>query len=164
MGMATQARVINEPVKQPQAVRSSPNPDRLGKQNLVPRTPPLAYDISARCVQFVASPGRTHELQVSLPARIHAAFDLVPAFAGCMVMISDQEARLVTVVTLWSGHERARHCNENSPSLKQLLSPFVDHWLRSESHFAHFSMLSPLDRQFQQNYQPADGISTLNAR
>jgi hypothetical protein len=162
--MATQARVINEPPNQPPVVRSSTSPDPLGKQNLVPRTPVPAYDISARCVQFVALPGRTHKLQASLPARIHAAFDLVPAFAGCMVMISDQEARLVTVVTLWSGKERARHCNENCDCLKQLIAPFVDHWLRSESHLAHFAMLSPMDRKLQQNYQLPDGVSTLNPR
>lgn len=162
--MATQARVINEPVNQPLVVRSSANPEAMERPNLVPRTPARAYDISARSVQFVASPERTRELQAALPARIHAAFDLVPAFAGCMVMISDQEARLVTVVTLWGGRERARHCNENSDCLKKLLSPFVDHWLRSENHLAHFSMLSPLDRKFQQNYQPSDGISRLNPR
>ena len=158
--MAAQATVLNEPVNQPPVVRSSGSPEPLRKQHLLPRSAAQAYDISAQSVQFVAAPGQTHELQSALPARIRAAFDLVPAFAGCMVMVSDHEARLVTVVTLWNGKERARHCYENAPCLKQLLTPFVDRWLRSESHKAHFSMLSPIARKFQEIHPPSDVVST----
>lgn len=67
-----------------------------------------------------------------------------------MVMVSDHEARLVTVVTLWTGKERAHNCTESAARVKRLLSPFVDNWLRSDTHLANFSMLTPLERKFQE--------------
>jgi hypothetical protein len=67
-----------------------------------------------------------------------------------MVMISDQEARLVTVVTLWTGKERAHHCSDNAAFVKTLVSPFVDRWLPSDTQLADFSLLSPLERKFQE--------------
>jgi len=41
----------------------------------------------------------------AIPAAIADALRDVTGFAGCLVMISDQEARLVTVVTLWAGDD-----------------------------------------------------------
>lgn len=115
-----------------------------------------AFDISAQSVQFVASPGQTGKLQSVLPDAIRNTFRLVPAFAGCMVMVSDQEARRVTIVTLWKGKERARHCSENVEQIRMLLFPYVDHWLRSENHVAHFSTSSPVENT-------ANSCSTVNA-
>ena len=120
-----------------------------------------SYDVSAHTVKFVASPGKTQKLQSVLPATIREALRCASGFAGCMVMISDQEARLVTVVTLWTGKERARHCSENASRVKTLLSPYVDDWLRSENHLAHFSMLSPRERKFQECCS-SEGAPTLN--
>ena len=131
-----------------------------------PRNPSLhsaaqSYDLCAHTVQFVASPGKTQKLQSILPHSIREALRLKPGFAGCMVMISDQEARLVTVVTLWTGKERSSHCSENAGALKNLLFPYVDNWLRSDNHLAHFSMLSQIERNFQECCS-SEGISTLN--
>jgi hypothetical protein len=122
---------------------------------------PQSYDISVHTVKFVASPGKTQKLQSVLPVTIREVLRCAAGFAGCMVMISDQEARLVTVVTLWTGKERARHCIENASRVKVLLSPYVDDWLKSENHLAHFSLLSPLERQFQECCSSA-ALSTLN--
>ena len=36
----------------------------------------------------------------------------VIGFAGCLVMISGQEARLATVVTFWDGDDRVQWCGE----------------------------------------------------
>ena len=137
-------------------------PERYGKEGSLPAaiTNPnaiaQAFDISAQSVQFVASPGQTRKLQSVLPDAIRNAFRLVPAFAGCMVMVSDQEARRVTIVTLWKGKERARHCSENAEQTRMLLFPYVDHWLRSENHVAHFSTSSPAENT-------ANSRSTVNA-
>ncbi len=120
-----------------------------------------SYNVSAHTVQFVASPGKTQKLQSLLPVAIREALRFNSGFAGCMVMISDQEARLVTVVTLWTGEQRTRHCSENVDRVKKILSPYIDNLLRSENHLAHFSMLSPLERNLQECC--SSGIrSTLN--
>ena len=115
-----------------------------------------AFDISAQSVQFVASPGQTRKLQSVLPDAIRNTFRFVPAFAGCMVMVSDHEARRITIVTLWKGTERARHCSENAEQMRMLLFPYVDHWLRSEKHVVHFSTSSPVENT-------ANSRSTVNA-
>lgn len=162
--MATQVSTIGESVIGPSPLLSkdstkpwlsassplarSESPVRPTQDPAAP-TPAQAYDLSTHCVQFVASPGKTLKLQSTLPATIREALRVAPGFAGCMVMVSDQEARLVTVVTLWTGKERAHHCTNHAAQVKKLLSPFVDNWLRSDTHLANFSMLSPLERKFQ---------------
>jgi hypothetical protein len=108
------------------------------------------FYVSAHSLRFVASPGQSRKLQSLLPAAIREALPCTFGFAGCMVMISDHEARLVTVVTLWTGQERVRDCTENVAEVKKLLSSYVDHWLRSETHVAHFFMLSQIERNFQE--------------
>jgi len=51
-------------------------------------------------------------------------------------MISDQEARLVTVVTLWTGEDRANRCRENLRWVHALLAPYVDRCLRVQTMLA----------------------------
>ncbi len=174
--MATQPSTITEPANRPSSLLSkdSANPWRptgpsrtqtesaaRDSRDLSTNSATLSYDVSAHTVQFVASPFKTQKLQSILPIAIREAFRLSPGFAGCMVMISDQEARLVTVVTLWTGKQRARHCSENADCIRKLLSPYVDNWLRSENHLAHFSMLSPLERNSQECCS-SDSFSPLN--
>lgn len=57
-------------------------------------------------------------------------------FCGCVVLFSEQEARLVTVITLWTTRHQAKHCNEKR--LKRLLEPYVDRWLRVRSFVGFF--------------------------
>ncbi len=97
-----------------------------------------AFNLSAQSLQFVASPGRANKLQAILPAAIREAFSVVPAFAGCIVMVSEQEARRITIVTFWKGYEHRQHCGQIAEQLKGILFPYVDHWLRAENHLAHF--------------------------
>jgi hypothetical protein len=114
--------------------------DFQGNSDGVTHAQASTFDILAHSMQFVASPGRSHKLQSILPAAIREAFSGVPAFAGCMAMVSDQEARRVTIVTFWKGCARRQHCGENAEPLKAILFPYVDHWLRAENHVAHFAM------------------------
>ena len=163
--MATQVSTISDPVIRPSSLlsknsaapwrsidplRAQTQTSSRPSQDPAPSSTTQAYDFSTHSVQFVASPGKTGKLQSTLPSAIRETLRVAPGFAGCMVMVSDQEARLVTVVTLWTGKERAHHCTENAARVKKLLSPFVDNWLRSDTHLANFSMLSPLERKFQE--------------
>ncbi|HMD42392.1 MAG TPA: hypothetical protein VKH45_04915 [Candidatus Acidoferrum sp.] len=104
------------------------------------------FDVSAHSVQFVSAPGQTYKLQSLVPLAIREAFRSKSGFAGCMVMVSDQEARRVTIVTLWKGNGHRRHCAENAQQLRTILLPYAEHWLRSENHVAHFSTCSSTDQ------------------
>jgi len=88
-------------------------------------------------VEFVALPGEPDRLQREIPQLVRDANGKSESFRGCMVLFSEQEVRLVTVITLWSGRGRAGECNEKR--LKRLLEPYVDRWLRIRSFVAFLS-------------------------
>ena len=96
-------------------------------------------EVLALAEDFVSWPGKAEELQTVLPEAIRTAFDGSANFSGCMVLVSEQEARLVTVITFWKGKGRTKHCNENSKRIEQLLVPYVDRWLRTRRLTAFLS-------------------------
>ena len=83
-------------------------------------------------------------MEAAIPAAIVGALKDVTGFAGCLVMISDHEARLVTVVTLWAGHDRSKYCSQNIRWVKALLVPYLDRCLRVQTMVAHLPMLPML--------------------
>ena len=89
--------------------------------------------VTALSVEFVAKPQEAHRVESAIPSAIAGALKDVTGFAGCLVMISDQEARLVTVVTLWAGEDRAKRCRENLRWVNALLAPYVDRCLRVQT-------------------------------
>ena len=99
--------------------------------------------MTALSVEFVAKPEETHRVQSAIPAALAGALEEVSGFAGCLVMISDQEARLVTVVTLWAGDNRLRQCRENARWVQKLLAPYLDRLLRVQTLIAHLPALRP---------------------
>jgi len=99
----------------------------------------LAPDLIAHGVEFVASPGKGEKLQRTIPEAMRNALGKSGSFAGCMVLVSEQESRLVTVITLWKGSDRARQCDENSNRVRGLLTPYVDSWLRTRRLTAFLS-------------------------
>ncbi len=101
--------------------------------------------VTALSVEFVAKPQEAHRVQAAIPAALAGALKDVNGFAGCLVMISDQEARLVTVVTLWAGNDRAKCCNQNARWVHALLKPYLDRCLRVQTMVAHVPVLPMLD-------------------
>jgi hypothetical protein len=97
--------------------------------------------VTALSVEFVAKPREAQHVEASIPGAIAGAFKEVTGFAGCLVMISDQEARLITVVTLWAGDEREKRCGENIRWIRALLAPYVDRCLRVQTMCAHLPVL-----------------------
>ena len=94
--------------------------------------------VIALSVEFVAKPQEAHLVESALPAAIVRALKDVPGFAGCAVMISDQEARLATVVTFWAGEDGRQRCNQNERRVHALLAPYMDRRLRVQTLIAHF--------------------------
>src|SRR5260370_25758631 len=92
--------------------------------------------VTALSVEFVAKPQEAHRGEAVIPAAIAGALKDVAGFAGCLVMISDQEARLVTVVTLWAGDDRVKRCGQNVRWVPALLKPYLHHCLRVHTRVA----------------------------
>jgi hypothetical protein len=95
-----------------------------------------ASRVTALSVEFVAKPQEATRVEATIPKAIARSLQDVTGFAGCLVMISDQEMRLVTVVTLWAGEDRAKRCRENARWVHALLAPYVDRCLRVQTLIA----------------------------
>lgn len=106
-----------------------------------------AHPVTALTVEFVAKPEQVHRVEAAVPAAIAGALKEVAGFAGYLVMISDQEARLVTVVTLWAGDDRAKCCSQSVPWVGALLAPFLDRCLRVQTMVAHLPILPLIPAQ-----------------
>jgi hypothetical protein len=87
-------------------------------------------EVSAQSIEFVAVPDMAARLQATLPGAIRSALQKSEGFAGCAVMVSEEEARLVTVVTFWRGKERSSKAIANGLWVEQLLDPYIDRQLR----------------------------------
>ena len=81
-------------------------------------------------------------MEATIPAAIAGALKEVDGFAGCLVMISHHEARLVTVVTFWAGNDRPKCCSQNVRWVHALLAPYLDRRLRVQT----FSMRVPIKK------------------
>ena len=103
--------------------------------------PSRAAEITAVCIEFVAKPHQTQRVAAEVPDAIARALKYVTGFAGCLVMILDHEARLVTVVTLWEGEDRLRRCSQNAGCVQALLAPYLDRRLRAQTMIAHLRAL-----------------------
>jgi hypothetical protein len=97
--------------------------------------------MTALSVEFVAKPQEAHRVESAIPAAVAGTLKQVAGFAGSLVMISDQEARLVTVVTLWTGEDRSKHRDRNVRWVQALLAPYLDRCLRVRSMVAHLPVL-----------------------
>ena len=93
---------------------------------------PTTPEVYAHSVEFVTLPGRSMEIQRTIPETLRCALGNSGGFFGCMVFVSKQEARLITVITLWTGKDRAEQCDKISDRLHQVLLPYVDCWLRTQ--------------------------------
>jgi hypothetical protein len=100
--------------------------------------------MTALSVEFVAKPEAAREAEHAIPMEIDGSLREVGGYAGCLVMVSKQEARLITVVTFWTGANRAERCNENARWVFALLKPYVDRCLRSQTVFARVPLEAAL--------------------
>jgi hypothetical protein len=94
----------------------------------------------AQGVEFVARPGQAEKLQKAIGQARRNAQNTYDGFVGCLVFVSEQEERLVTLVTLWDGTEEAKQRDENSEQVRKLLEPYVDSWLRAGKFVTSVSM------------------------
>jgi hypothetical protein len=98
---------------------------------------PASSGVIGVTVEFVAKPQVAQKVKTIIPATIAGAFEGVTGFAGYLVMVSDQEPRLVTVVTLWTGDNRSKSGRENARRVCKLMAPYLDRCLRVQTSVAH---------------------------
>ena len=86
---------------------------------------------SSHCFEFVAKPEQAAGAVLDLPAGIQTGLGDFAAFAGSLVMVSDLEARLLTVIIFWQRSETRRSC---ARSVRRVfLGPYVDRCLRAQN-------------------------------
>jgi len=113
-------------------------------------------EVFAHSLEFVALPGETEKLRREIPVAMRNADRKSEGFSGSIVLFSEQEARLVTVITLWTGSDRAKQCNENSKRLKRLLEPYVDRWLRTRRFVTFLSVPEHFPARKRRLEKPVD--------
>lgn len=96
-----------------------------------------ANALTALSFEFVAKPEQAAGAPLFLPAAIQSGLEDIAGFAGSLVMVSDQEARLITVIIFWSGTEARRSCERSVRRVHALLAPYVDRCLRARNVLAH---------------------------
>jgi hypothetical protein len=111
-----------------------------------------ANGLTALSFEFVATPERAASAPRSLPATIHAGLGEMIGFAGSLVMVSDQEARLITVVIFWEGYEGAKSSTLCIRRVRAVLAPYLDRYLRVQTMVAHL----PAPRVLPAKTNPAD--------
>jgi len=98
---------------------------------------PAGNAITAISFEFVAKPEQAASATLFLPAAVQSGLKDIPGFAGSLVMVSDQEARLITVFVFWHGTEARRSCERSVRRVRALLAPYMDRSLRMQNLFAH---------------------------
>jgi hypothetical protein len=105
-------------------------------------------DVAAVCtttisVEFVAKPNESHRVHSLVPAAIASTLEGVTGFAGCAVLVSNMEERLVTVLTFWEGDLSAHAATSNSGWICKLMERYIDHRLRVQTMRTHMALCLP---------------------
>lgn len=91
-------------------------------------------------VEFVAKPNESHRVHSLVPVAITNTLEGVTGFAGCAVMVSNMEERLVTVLTFWEGDLNAHAATTNTRWVCKLMERYVDHRLRVQTMRTHMAL------------------------
>jgi len=96
--------------------------------------------LTAFSFEFVAKPEQAAGVPLLLPAAIQSGLEDIAGFAGSLVMVSGQEARLITVIIFWNGAEARCSCERSVRRVRALLAPYLDRCLRMQNLLAHTPM------------------------
>lgn len=123
---------------------------------------PIARAVSALTAfsfEFVAKPEQAASAPLLLPAAIQSGLEDITGFAGSLVMVSEHEARLITVIIFWSGSEARRNCERIVRRVRTLLAPYMDRCLRMQNLLAHMPRLQAHTAEIETeiNMEPASG-------
>jgi hypothetical protein len=94
-----------------------------------------AANLNARAVEFIAKPEKTDELRGFLCQAVTPLLRDRTGFIRSIVLTTHEEPRRVVMITFWSTEERtARDPWEETPLVRELLSPLIDAWSRTRTY------------------------------
>jgi hypothetical protein len=96
---------------------------------------------TAISVEFVAKPNFSQHVRALVPAAVNKTFADLSGFAGCALMVSDQEERLITLFTFWHGRLDSTAVAHNTRWLCKLLEAYMDRKLRVQTLRSQLVML-----------------------
>ena len=96
-----------------------------------------ANGLTAFSFEFAAKPDQAASAPLLLSSAIQSGLEDIAGFAGSLVLVSDQEARLITVIVFWEGPEARRSCERSLRRVRALLAPYLDRCLRVQNLHAH---------------------------
>jgi len=100
----------------------------------VPSEDTPAAKLNARVVEFIAKPEKTAELRGLLCQAVTPLLRDRTGFIRSIVLTAREEPHRVVMVTFWSTEERTvRDPWEETPLVRELLSPLIDAWSRTRT-------------------------------
>lgn len=86
--------------------------------------------------EFVVKPGHEERVRETLDAILENSFGSEQEFLQALVLTSELESRLVTVLTFWQSSRFAEARERRVQWLRQKLAPYLDQTLRVQSYLA----------------------------
>ena len=106
----------------------------------VPFEDAVATKANARAVEVVAKPGKTDELVDLLCQAVTPLLRDRTGFIRTIVLTMHEELRRVAVITFWNTEEAMVHDPwEEIPLVREILSPLIDVWLRTQTYKVDFT-------------------------
>lgn len=98
-----------------------------------PTTMKMASGVMALHLDFVARPDGARELNRELGAVLKRAGLVQEGLETGLLLVSDREARLVTLLTFWNAEQFASRREQRIAWMQKLLAPFADGPVRAQT-------------------------------
>lgn len=89
-----------------------------------------SINLAAVCIELVANGLGAAQAGSAISEAVEEVLEAVPGFAGCLVLVADEEKRLVTVIAFWGGAERVALSRNSAPWIHKAIAPYLEHCLR----------------------------------
>jgi len=86
--------------------------------------------------EFVVKPGKEEQVRETIDLILNKSFGRDQEFLQALVLVSEQESRLVTVITFWQYAGFAEARERRVLWLRQKLAPYLDQSLRVQTYCA----------------------------
>lgn len=102
------------------------------------RLPAAAGNVTALRADFVAKPETIGSVREGIEERILTSWGKEQGFLTGMVLVSDQEARLTTLITFWKAGALERTREQKLRWLQKILKPYADRCLHVRTNSTYF--------------------------
>ena len=95
--------------------------------------------------EFVLKPGKEEKVYETIDEIVSNSFSQDKEFLQGLVMVSEMESRLVTVITFWHPDGFAEARERRARWLSERLAPYLDKSLRVQTFSAHVMQAKPAE-------------------